>query len=76
MFSTKKSVKIIGRKHRELHAAERHTSRSVKTERQVKREMAQKVASWIEERREVVKERDRSDSARSQLVLNATPCGE
>jgi hypothetical protein len=76
MSSNKKLVKIIGRKRRELYSAEEQTSRLVKTERQVKREMAQTVVSWIEERREQAKELERSSRALISLGHNATCSGD
>ena len=69
MISTDKPVTIIVKKQRELLSVEGEVVRLPKTERQIEREMAQRVASWIDERREVVKEFTRSNGAGSLLSL-------
>jgi len=70
MISTDKPIRIIERKQRELHSVEVRLVPLAKSARQIEREMAQKVASWIEERREVVKEFARSNGAGGLLRLS------
>ena len=70
MISTHKPVRIIERKQRVLLSVEGKVVPLAKTERQIEREMAQRVASWIDERREVVKEFTRSNGAGSLLSLS------
>jgi hypothetical protein len=67
MFSADKSVRIIERKQRELLSVEDKVVPRAKTERQIEREMAQTVASWIDQRREEAKEFARSNRARGLL---------
>jgi hypothetical protein len=69
MISTNKPVRIIERKQRELLSVEDKVAPLAKTERQIEREMAQRVAAWIDERREVVKEFARSNGAGGLLRL-------
>ena len=45
------SIKIIKRKERELSAEDQQSIGGCKTDNQMRRELAQTVASWIEERR-------------------------
>ena len=70
MISTDKPVRIIERKRRELLSVESKVLPLAKNARQIEREMAQKVASWIDERREVVKELARSKGAGGLLPLS------
>jgi hypothetical protein len=55
MPSSNKSVRIIERKHRKILATGEVVPLA-KTDRQIEHEMAETVASWIDERREGVKE--------------------
>ena len=70
MISSHKPVRIIERKRRVL-PVEGKVLTIAKTQRETEREMAQIVSSWIDERREVVKEFARSNSARSLLRLRS-----
>jgi hypothetical protein len=70
MISADKPVRIIERKQRELLSVEVMEVPLATTERQIERELAQKVASWIDERRRVVKEFARSNGAGGLLRLS------
>jgi hypothetical protein len=70
MPSANKSVRIIQRKQREILVTRAVVTLS-KTARQLEREMAQTVTSWIDERRELVKEVGRADSVSSLLYLRS-----
>jgi hypothetical protein len=70
MISTDKPVRIIESKQRELLSVKGKVVPLAKTERQIEREMVQTVASWIDERRKVVKEFARSNGAGGLLRLS------
>jgi len=72
MPSSNNSVRIIERKQRET-SVEGEAVPLAKTERQIEREMAQTVASWINERREGAKEFAQSDNARSLFHTRSNP---
>jgi hypothetical protein len=72
MLSAYKSVRIISRKQRELLQLEVPVVPFAKTEYQIESEIARTVASWIEERRETVKEFARSNSVKELRGLGAT----
>lgn len=57
MSSVEKTIKIV--KHNEREPFVDHTQGLLKTDKQSRREMAKVVASWIEERKELSKERAR-----------------
>ena len=65
-----KSVRIIQRKQREILVTRAGVT-VTKSARQIEREMVQTVTSWIDERREVVKEVGRFDSASKLLYLRS-----
>ena len=71
MSSVNKSVKVIARKQRELLHLESPVVPLAKTEHQIEREIAQTVASWIDERREAAREFVRSNSAMGLRRLGA-----
>lgn len=58
MTSVEKTIKIIKRNAREPLVD--HTPGFLKTDKQSRREMVKVVASWIEERKELSKERART----------------
>jgi hypothetical protein len=62
MPSAFKSVRVIAKKQRELLHPGSRLVPLAKTEHQIEREIAQTVASWIDERREGAKEFIRSNS--------------
>ena len=70
MRSANKSVRIIRRKQREILVTRAVVTLS-KSARQKEREIAETVMSWIDERREAVKEVSRFDSAGSLLYLRS-----
>jgi hypothetical protein len=72
MPSSNKSVRIIERKQREASVAGEVVPLA-KTERQIEREMALTVASWIKERREGVKELAQSDCAGGLFHTRSNP---
>jgi hypothetical protein len=74
MPSAFKSVRVIAKKQRELRQPGSPLVPLAKTEHQIEREIAQTVASWIDERRGGAQEFVRFNSApaplRSKLKLN------